>query len=142
VKRVVLALVAAGVAAVAAFAATGPDPSSQAQADGCGRDLTAIFKGDSPNWVYVGDKDAPATGPPPAPQRVAGVADAGFAKQLAAHPTPVDDPLTHLSYDFNVNVNPDSVFASLLGTGRPGASTPSASRSSCRPLPGQPGATA
>jgi len=117
VRRAALVLVAAGVAAVAAFAAGGPDPNSQAQADGCGRDLSAIFKGDAPNWVYVGDKDAPASGPAPHAKTVIGVVDAGFQKQLAAHPTPIDDPLTHLSYDFNVNVDPAAGYQSLLGTG-------------------------
>ncbi len=116
-KRAALVLLAAGAAAVAAFAATRPDPNAQAAADGCIRDPIAIFKGEAPNWVYVNDKDAPASGPPPPAQTVSGIADAQFEPHLAAHPTPVDDPLTHLSYDFNVNVKPDPAFDVLLGTG-------------------------
>jgi hypothetical protein len=42
-----------------------PDPNVQAIADGCQRDTTKIYTGFAPNWVYVNDRDFPATGAPP-----------------------------------------------------------------------------
>lgn len=64
--------IAAGTA-IAAFAATRPDPATEAQADGCGRNVAAIFRREEPTWVYVGDAGRSAAGPPPAPQAVSGV---------------------------------------------------------------------
>lgn len=94
-------------AAWAALAATRPDPDQQAIADGCRRDRTKIFTGEAANWVYVNDRDYPAGGPPPPPQWVTGIADAANRPDLATHPSGGDNPLTHLSYDFNVNVRPE-----------------------------------
>src|SRR5205823_7211853 len=101
---------------IAAFAATRPDPATQAQADGCGRSVSALFKKEQPTWVYVGDAGSPAAGPPPAPQTVNGIASAS-PPWLSAHPTDVDDPVSHASFDFVVNVKPDSSGEFLLGTG-------------------------
>ncbi len=117
-RRVLAALAAClalGGAALAAVRLTRPDPRSQALADGCRRDKQQIFAGLAPNWVYVNDAAAPADGPSPAPQRVSGVADAANRGYLATHPSGGDDPLTHLSYDFNVNVLPDARYEALVG---------------------------
>jgi hypothetical protein len=102
--------------AIAALAATRPDPATQAQADGCGRDVAALFKKEEPTWVYVGDAGRPAAGPPPAPQTVKGIVNTSLT-WLGAHPSPIDDPVTHSSFDFVVNVKPDSSAGFLLGTG-------------------------
>jgi hypothetical protein len=102
--------------AIAAFAATRPDPSTQAEADGCGRDVAAIFKKEEPTWVYVGDGRLPPSAPPPAPQTVNGVVSTSPA-WLGAHPSPIDDPVSHSSFDFVANVKPDSAAGFLLGTG-------------------------
>jgi hypothetical protein len=116
-RRLALVLLAAGAAGVAALAATRPDPNLQAQSDGCVRDLIAIFKQEAPNWTYVGDRDVPSQGAPPPPQLVSGVVDAAFQPYLAAHPSGGDDPLSHLSYDFNINLKVDAQYAALVGTG-------------------------
>ena len=63
-------VVAAG---VLARALSPPDPLLQAQADGCERNDTTLHTLQSPNWVYVNDKDAPASGPPPSLRFVSGV---------------------------------------------------------------------
>jgi hypothetical protein len=110
----VVALVPVAVA-IAALKAGGPDPFVQAQADGCGRDRTAILTHQAPNWAYVGDKDFPASGPPPAPRWVSGQVNANNLPYVAAHPSAGDDPFTHSSYDFNVNVLPDLQYQDLLG---------------------------
>jgi hypothetical protein len=69
-------LTAALAAKLAAFAVgpapTGIDPQ-QAVLDGCGRDYSAQVRREIPTWVYVGDHDAPATGPPPPQQWLEGV---------------------------------------------------------------------
>jgi hypothetical protein len=118
VKRLIL-LALAGVVpvavAVAALRANGPDPFVQAQADGCARDRTAILTQNAPNWAYVNDKDFAASGPPPAPRWVSGVVQAANLHYLAAHPSGGDDPFTHSSYDFNVNILPDLQYGDLLG---------------------------
>jgi hypothetical protein len=111
----VAALLAAG-SAVAALTATRPDPATQAQADGCGRNGAALFKKEQPTWVYVGDAGAPADGPPPAPQWARGVVDATPA-WLGSHPANIDDPVSHDAFDFLINVKPDANYAFLMGTG-------------------------
>src|SRR5947208_11605744 len=60
VIRLAAALCALGLCAGAAtaYVVTRPDPKTQAQADGCPRDLPAIFKREAPTWVYVSDRDA------------------------------------------------------------------------------------
>ena len=109
------------VASVAALAANDrPDPNAQAIADGCKRVTTDIFKGLAPNWVYVNDKSYPASGPTPPAQWASGTANAGARTYLAAHPSSVDDPITHVSYDFNVNVQVDPASGYLVGTGNVG----------------------
>src|SRR6266542_1602712 len=93
-------LVAAG---MAARSLASPDPMNGPPRDGCARDRGAIFTHQVPNWVYVFDGSEPATSAPP-PQRWAhGIAHAEFEPELAAHPTGIDDPLTHTSYDFVFN---------------------------------------
>jgi hypothetical protein len=81
VRRVGVVLVAAALSAglAAALAATAgrqpatfPDPQVQARPDGCGRDYLAQTRRDIPTWVYVNDRDAPAGGPAPPPQRLQG----------------------------------------------------------------------
>jgi hypothetical protein len=80
-----------------------PDPNVQAVADGCQRDTTKIYTGFGPNWVYVNDKDYPASGPPPAPKWVAGTVG-GATGLLASRIASSDDPITHSSYDMNIDV--------------------------------------
>jgi hypothetical protein len=106
----------AGASAIAALAATRPDPATQAEADGCTRDLGAFLRREAPTWVYVGDASSAASGPPPAPQVVNGVVDAS-PPWLAAHPTDIDDPVSHASFDVVANVKPDPPSSFLLGTG-------------------------
>ena len=60
----VLVLLALAVGATAwRLADVKPDPNVQAIADGCQRDTTKIYTGLAPNWVYVNDRDFPASGP-------------------------------------------------------------------------------
>ena len=111
------------VAAVGALAATHPDPNTQAQADGCTRQTAGLFTQQVPTWVYVGDRDFPASGPPPPPQWASGVlAPTRGAPYFAVHPTQVDDPPTHDSYDVLMNILPDPGSMALLG-GDPAART-------------------
>jgi hypothetical protein len=110
------ALLVSAATAIAAFAATRPDPATQAEADGCARSQAALFRKEAPTWAYVHDSAAPPSGPPPKPQWVHGVVDTSPA-WLAAHPADVDDPVSHDSFDFLVNVKPDAADGALLGTG-------------------------
>jgi hypothetical protein len=98
------ALIAA--AGVLARSLTPPDPLLQAQADGCERNDTTLHTLQSPNWVRVNDKDAPASGPAPAFQSVTGVVQ----KRLTnVHVSGGDNPLSHAGYDlnFDVSVSPE-----------------------------------
>jgi len=102
--------------AVPALAATRPDPATQAQADGCARKTAELFTQQVPTWVYVGDRDLPASGPAPPPQWVKGTLPPTHGtRYYAVHPTPVDDPPTHDSYDVLMNILPDAGYAGLLG---------------------------
>ena len=117
---VVLALAAlcAGVAATLAATARdrgSVDPQTDARPDGCGRDYLAQSQRQLPTWVYVGDRNAPAAGPPPPLRRLDGVVGSAFQPELASHPTPEDLPTIHRSYDLNVNVLPDPADRDLLG---------------------------
>jgi hypothetical protein len=108
-------LVAAVLAAGAAAASVpGPDPATQAQADGCRRDAPSVVERQAPEWTYVGDHALPAAGPPPPARWASGVVDSPVP-QLASHPTGTDLPFTHQAYDLNVNVRVDAAFAGLLG---------------------------
>ena len=121
----VLAIAAAlGVAivATAAFAVTRPDPAAQARLDGCNRTISAQLAQQAPEWVFVGDHDAPASGPPPPPQWAKGTLPATHPSFLAVHPTQADSPTSHDSYDVLLNILPDAPYASLLG-GDPSART-------------------
>jgi hypothetical protein len=106
-----------GAAAAAAVAAQRPNPMTDAVADGCERNPTGLFTAESPNWAYVNDRNTPASGPPPPPQWVRGRVDAQFQPWLAVHPTGIDNPFTHRSYDVILNVRPRPTDESLLGTG-------------------------
>ena len=117
-KRVVVGLAvvaAAAVAAVVGHSVLGPDPAKQAQADGCARSRTAEFTRQAPGWVYVGDKDYPADGPPPPAKWLSGVVQAYENGPDAVHPSGGDDPTTHDAFDLNFNVLPDPGSESLLG---------------------------
>jgi len=89
----------------------------QAVADGCQRDTAKIYTGFAPNWVYVDDRDFPASGPPPAPRWTSGVVG-GASGLLASRVASSDDPITHHSYDMNVDVKVDSPDDFLTGVSR------------------------
>jgi hypothetical protein len=92
-----------------------PDPAAQAVADGCGRDRGAIIRRLSSNWAFVGDGHSAASGPAP-PQRWAhGTVSSAYDGELAAHPTGIDDPFTHRSYDFVFNLLPVPRESYLVG---------------------------
>jgi hypothetical protein len=99
----VLLLAFAAGAAAWKLADVKPDPNAQAIADGCQRDTTKIYTGFAPNWVYVNDKDFSPGGPAPVPKWVAGKV-AGPSGLLASRVASSDDPITHRSYDVNVDV--------------------------------------
>ncbi|MBA3843977.1 MAG: hypothetical protein H0X39_15415, partial [Actinobacteria bacterium] len=99
-----------------------PDPNVQAIADGCQRDTTKIYTGFAPNWSYVNDRDFPASGPPPAPQWVAGTVHSQSEGLLASRIATSDDPITHHSFDTNIDVRVDRPDDFLTGTSRDGTS--------------------
>jgi hypothetical protein len=102
-------------------ARSGPDPATQAVVDGCTRNAFALATRGAPIWVYVGDGGKAAAEAPPPPRWVRGVADA-FRSPLGVHPTPIDNPFAHDSYDVIVNVRTNAAGASLLA-GDPAART-------------------
>jgi hypothetical protein len=114
---VVLLVAFAAGAAAWRLADVKPDPNVQAIADGCQRDTTKIYTGFAPNWVYVNDKDFPSNGPPPAPQWVSGTVK-GPLGLLASRIASSDDPITHHSYDANIDVTVDSSNDFLTGVSR------------------------
>ena len=116
---VVLLLASASAAAAWRLADVKPDPNVQAIADGCQRDTTKIYTGFAPNWVYVNDRDFPASGPPPQPQWVSGVVR-GAQGLLASRVASSDDPITHHSYDVNVDVTVQAADDFLTGVSRDG----------------------
>src|SRR3954462_11972519 len=99
------------------LADTKPDPNTQAIADGGQRDTTKIYTGAAPNWVYVNDRDFPSAGPPPSPRWVNGTVK-GPLGLLASRVASSDDPITHHSYDVNVDVTVDSANDFLTGVSR------------------------
>jgi hypothetical protein len=120
VRRILVVVLLLGFAAGAAawrLADPKPDPNVQAVADGCQRDTTKIYTGLAPNWVYVNDKDFPASGPPPAPRWVSGTVG-GATGLLAARVASSDDPITHHSYDVNIDVRVASDDDFLTGVSR------------------------
>ncbi len=121
-RRVALLVAGLVLAGAAAYAVERPDPAVQAAADGCRRDLPSLFQRTAPTWVYLNDRDAPASGPPPPPQWASGVADANGDDALASHPTAADDPVSHDSYDYNLNLRVDPAYSFLVG-GREDAKT-------------------
>lgn len=118
-KRAVLVaacvVIATVVAAITARALVRPDPLVQAQADGCKRNNTLIYQHQAPNWAYVNDRDTSATDAPPAPVWLEGTVSSEKQPLYPARPTGVDNPLTHLSYDFTFDVAPDPQYQVLLG---------------------------
>ena len=117
IATVVLLLAVAAGAAAWRLADVKPDPNVQAIADGCQRDTTKIYTGLAPNWVYVNDKDFPSSGPPPASRWVGGTVK-GPLGLLASRIASSDDPITHRSYDVNVDVTVDSASDFLTGVSR------------------------
>jgi hypothetical protein len=117
VKRAAVAGILLALAvAVSAQALTRPDPATQAVLDGCGRDDTGAISNLVPEWAYVSDANAPADGPPPAPQWLKGVVNAvGDQAELSVHTAGGDIPTTHRSYDLNVDVLPDPPYEALMG---------------------------
>jgi hypothetical protein len=113
----VLLLLVFAAGAVAWAANVKPDPNVQAVADGCQRDTTKIFAGFAPNWVYVNDRDFPASGAPPPAQMVSGVVK-GASGLLASRVASSDDPITHESYDMNIDVTVDAGDDFLTGQSR------------------------
>ena len=93
-RRVVvlaLAVLCAGLAATLAATArqrVGADPEVDARPDGCGRDYLAQAQQTIPTWAYVGDRNAPATGPAPPQRRLEGLVLSRYERELAVHPTP------------------------------------------------------
>ena len=155
----VAAVLTAGLAATLAALAGSPSPPApdpqEAILDGCGRNYIDQTQRLIPTWVYVGDRNAPASGPPPPTQRLEGVISSRYVPDLAVHPTEEDLPPIHRAYDFNFDVLPDAAYTGLLGgdpaqhTGnyagtspRPGACTSSASRPRSRASRGPRRATA
>jgi hypothetical protein len=114
---VVLLLAFASGAAAWRLAEVKPDPNAQAISDGCQRDTTKIYTGLAPNWVYVNDKDFPSAGPPPGPKWVQGTVR-GPQGLLASRIASSDDPITHHSYDVNVDVTVDPASDFLTGVSR------------------------
>jgi len=115
---VAVAALCAGLAATFAATARQPalvDPGTDARPDGCGRDYIEQTQRNIPTWVYVGDRNAPATAPPPAARRLEGVVDSRYERDLAVHPTREDLPTIHRSYDVNLNVLPDRAYRRLMG---------------------------
>jgi hypothetical protein len=113
-----LAVLCAGLAATLAATArqrTAADPEVDARPDGCGRDYLAEVQKTGPNWVYVGDREAPASGPAPPQRRLEGLISSRYERDLSVHPTPEDVPTIHRSYDLNLNVLPDPAYRGLLG---------------------------
>lgn len=117
IVTVVLLLTFVSGAAAWRLADVKPDPNAQAIADGCQRDTTKIYTGFAPNWVYVNDKNFPSSGPPPAPRWVNGTVK-GPQGLLASRIASSDDPITHHSYDVNIDVTVDSASDFLTGVSR------------------------
>jgi hypothetical protein len=95
-----------------------PNPNQQAVSDGCRRDTTKIYTGFAPNWVYVNDKDYPATGPPPPPRWAEGIVASRELPALASRVSSSDDPITHRSFDSNVDLKVTAADDFLTGTSR------------------------
>src|SRR5437762_14256223 len=84
VRRFAAVLLALAICAGAATAYVRgrPDPQVQAQADGCPRNLTALYQRQAPTWVYVGDAGTDAAAPAPPPRWLGGVAAASHLPYL------------------------------------------------------------
>lgn len=112
VLLVAATLVALAVTAgVLAQAGSPPDPLQQATADGCERNDSTLHTLQSPNWVYVNDKNYPAAGVPPPLQSVGGVVQRDAAD---VHASGGDNPVSHAAYDLNFNVDVAAAKADLV----------------------------
>jgi hypothetical protein len=121
VRRLVIAVLVVGAVGVAAaLADTKPDPQVQARPDGCQRNGTALYTMFAPNWVYVGDENTAPDDPPPAPQWVSGVVHSVDEGLLASRVATADNPITHRSYDVNIDVKADPTVTYLTGASRDG----------------------
>ena len=121
VSRAVTVLVLIALAAAATawrLADVKPDPNVQAIADGCQRDTTKIYTGLAPNWAYVNDRDFPASGPPPGPRWATGIVASRDLGLLASRVASSDDPITHHSFDTNVDLKVSTADNFLTGTSR------------------------
>ena len=115
----VLVLIALAAAATAwRLADVKPDPNVQAIADGCQRDTTKIYTGLAPNWAYVNDRDFPASGPPPGPRWATGIVASRDLGLLASRVASSDDPITHHSFDTNIDLKVSTADNFLTGTSR------------------------
>src|SRR5262245_62963478 len=94
-----LALAVAG--GVLARPAAPPDPLAQATQDGCARNDATLRTLESPNWVFVDDKDYPAAGPAPAARFVSGVVQ---CSPLNVHTSFDDYPVSHVAHDLVFDV--------------------------------------
>src|SRR3954447_10398406 len=101
----------AAAAGVLAGTRTPPDPLQQATADGCERNDTTLHTLQSPNWVYVDDKDYPAAGPAPSLETVSGVVR---RDPLGVHTSGGDNPVSHAAYDLNFDVSVDAADSDLV----------------------------
>jgi hypothetical protein len=95
-----------------------PNPNVQAIADGCQRDTTKIYTGFAPNWAYVNDRDFPSAGAPPAPRWVSGIVASRSDGLLASRIASSDDPITHHSFDVNIDLEVAAADNFLTGTSR------------------------
>ncbi len=120
VRRALAAVVLVALVAAATawrLAEVKPNPNTQAIADGCQRDTTKIYTGLAPNWVYVDDRNFPAAGPSPAPRWASGIVK-GPLGLLASRIASSDDPITHHSFDTNIDLTVDAAGNYLTGTSR------------------------
>jgi hypothetical protein len=121
VRRVITVVVLVALATGATawrLADVKPDPNVQAIADGCQRDTTKIYTGFAPNWAYVNDRDFPAAGPVPAPRWATGTVASRNLGLLASRIASSDDPITHHSFDTNIDLKVDPADDFLTGTSR------------------------
>jgi hypothetical protein len=104
-------VVLAAAAGVLATTEAPPDPLGQAMADGCERNDATLLTLQSPNWVYVDDKDFPAGGPPPPLRFVRGAVQRDAAD---VHPSGGDNPVGHAAYDLTFDVDVGASDADLV----------------------------
>ena len=106
----VAACLVVGFASAPAWAANppAPDASTQPLKDGCQRSPAALLTRESPEWAYVYND--------PTPRWVTGVVSSHNPAYQAVHTSGGDLPTGHDSYDYNVNILPDSAYTFLVGS--------------------------